>query len=152
MRWPLSGNQFAGQTVRRVTLRLFTLGQPVANAGDSVFFINKTLPAGGINWTELGATWYQRSGLANWTTPGARSPGNDFDNTSTNGYVYIRGSTTGWVDVALDPVMVQGWINEPLANSGILIWSTTAQNDVRIASSEWFDRRFRPQLILETTE
>jgi len=149
MRWPLASS-FFGQTVRAATLRLFLVGQPTANAGDSVFFVNRTVPsAGGVNWTELGATWQRRNQSAAWTTLGARAPTLDY-NIETIGYMTVLGTSTGWVDITLSPAAVQAWITSPSTNSGLVIWSETARNDVRIASSEWYDRRYSPQLILET--
>jgi hypothetical protein len=56
------------------------------------------------------------------------------------------------VDITLSPQAVQEWITSPSTNSGLIIWSETARNDVRIASSEWYDRRYSPQLILETAQ
>jgi hypothetical protein len=60
----------------------------------------------------------------------------------------VSGVSVGWNEIPINGSLINAWINSPASNNGLLIWSDTAQNDLRIAMSEWFIRGFRPQLVL----
>lgn len=140
--WPLAAERMAGRVITRATLRLFVVGQPVHNAGASVFFVNPMA----VRWTELGASWNRARSGVTWNTPGARGANSDYL-AETMGYMEVNGTTAGWVDIELAPSRMNTW--RTANNYGLIIWSATAQNSLRIASSEWANPAFRPQLLLE---
>lgn len=139
----------ADATVRGATLRLFILAQPNLELGDTVFFVNSVLPGtGNATWTEMGATWRDRNPNAAWSLPGARRAGSDYASTPI-GYMTVDGNRTGWVDIAIDPLVVQDWIDAPEDNFGFIVWSNTTSHNLRLTSSEWADPGFRPYLKVD---
>lgn len=163
MRWPfLHANQaWQRRDITRATLRLFVVGQPESEPGNfnRVYWMNSLYPRDGVLWTESGATWIDRSVTTEWWEPGARRLNWDFlrDNTTQPpgapptprlGYPVFSGP--GWVDVEIWPQIIERWIDHPDQNWGIIISaSTNTMVNVRLASSEWADVGYRPQLILE---
>jgi len=79
----------------------------------------------------------QRTSTANWTTAGADAPG------SAGASIASFAASTGANTVALPVATVQGWINNPASNFGIMIACT---GDSSIVSRENATATSRPQL------
>lgn len=140
-----------GALIEEARLHLFVVAQPSTELGDTVFFVNRVKAgAGNATWTELGATWRDRNPSAAWSVAGARGAGSDYVPTPI-GYMTINGSQTGWVEIAIDPSAVQSWLDAPETNFGFVVWSDTTKHNLRLTSSEWADRGFRPYLSIDMT-
>lgn len=98
----------------------------------------------GPNGTQLG--WLHRGTGQDWNTPGARGQGTDViaGKSFTLGAIRAIGGQT--ITVALDPAVVQSWVNNPAANQGILLVNETTGAVVRINASENSAAATRPKL------
>ena len=98
----------------------------------------------GPNSSQLG--WLHRGNGQNWSTPGALGQGTDViagKSFTLSGIQAVGGQT---ITVALDPAMVQSWVNNPAANQGILLVNESTGAVVRINASESVTVSQRPKL------
>src|SRR5262249_17482972 len=86
---------------------------------------------------------------ANWNTPGALGQGTDV--VAGKSFVLPGGTGTQTVTVALDPAVVQSWIDNPGANQGILLVNETTGAVVRVDASENATVAARPKLSTRYT-
>jgi glucose/arabinose dehydrogenase len=98
----------------------------------------------GPNSSQLG--WLHRGNGQNWNTPGARGQGTDViaGKSFTLGNIRAIGEQT--ITIALDPAVVQSWVDNPAANHGILLVNETTGAVVRINASEHSSAAQRPKL------
>jgi hypothetical protein len=57
-----------------------------------------------------------------------------------------------WIEVQLNPAVVEGWLNKPESNAGLRIYPLAAKEKgeyVHLRSSDWPDRSMRPKLVLK---
>ncbi|WP_254508368.1 Calx-beta domain-containing protein [Anatilimnocola floriformis] len=94
--------------------------------------------------TDLG--WVHRGTGQNWNTPGALGQGTDVLAGKSFVLSGIQGTGTQAVTINLDPAVVQGWINNPSSNNGILLVNETTGAVVRINMSEQTNAALRPKL------
>ncbi|MGE3780686.1 MAG: PQQ-dependent sugar dehydrogenase, partial [Pirellulaceae bacterium] len=100
----------------------------------------------GPNSSQLG--WLHRGTGQDWTTPGARGAGTDVLAGKSFVLSGITGSGNQAVTVALDPAVVQSWIDNPATNHGVLLVNETTGAIVRIRASEHATAATRPKLSI----
>lgn len=68
-----------------------------------------------------GVGWLRRDTALDWGAPGARGDGSDIH--SGKAFSFTAFNSTGWQSktTALDPSMVQGWVDDPAANHGVVL-------------------------------
>jgi endonuclease/exonuclease/phosphatase (EEP) superfamily protein YafD len=69
-------------------------------------------------WTETGATWLDRAAGASWQAPGANGTG---DRGSAAVGSFTGAAASAWKTIELDVDTVQGWIDSPASNHGLLL-------------------------------
>src|SRR5262249_35275905 len=97
--------------------------------------------------TNLG--WLHTGAGANWNIPGALGQGTDV--IAGKSFVLPSGTGTQTVTIALDPAVVQSWINNPNANQGIVWVNETTGAIVRVDASETATAGLRPKLGISYT-
>jgi glucose/arabinose dehydrogenase len=134
----------AGSTVSgaSLTLRVDTWA---ANAVIRGYYVAAPWSATpGPNGTQLG--WLHRGTGQDWAAPGARGQGTDVlagKSFAISGIQAIGGQN---ITVQLDPAVVQGWIDNPSSNQGLLLVNETTGAVVRLNTSEHGTATFRPKL------
>src|SRR5919202_3079826 len=95
-------------------------------------------------WVESAATWPLYAAANSWQTAGAKG--------SLDRGVTVVGSvspsTTGNQTFALSPALVQGWVDNPASNNGIIIANATNTDGFAFSSRETSTSSLRPQLTL----
>lgn len=94
--------------------------------------------------TDLG--WLRKGTGQNWNTPGALGQGTDVIAGKSFVLSGIQGTGAQFVTVNLDPAVVQGWINNPSSNNGVILVNETTGAVVRINMSEQTNATLRPKL------
>ena len=98
-------------------------------------------------WVESAATWLLYAVGKSWQTAGAK--GSLDRGTTVVGSV--SPSTTGSQTFALSPALVQGWVDNPSTNNGIIIASATNTDGFNFSSREVTTSNLRPQLSVTYT-
>ncbi len=98
----------------------------------------------GPNSTQLG--WLHRGTGQDWNTPGARGQGTDVIAGKSFVLSGIKPNGGQNITVNLDPAVVQGWINNPSSNHGLLLVNESTGAVVRIVASESTTAAHRPKL------
>ena len=129
-----------GAVVSGATLTL-SLDQFSDNATIRGYYL--LAPWNGASGTSLG--WVKRGTGQNWASPGALGQGTDVV-AGKSFVVTVAGGKTS--PIALDPAVVQSWIDNPAANQGILLVNETTGAVVRINASESSKAANRPKLSI----
>ena len=137
----------AGSTVASAKLYLHVITRETTNRG-----LNLNLHDLTQAWQEDGVTWGYRDLNANQTWSGGGSIG------STLASVGFPASA-GWMEFDVPVTTVQGWVDTPAQNFGLLIKSSDEAHSelspkedfLRIASSEHADVSLRPKLEVTFT-
>jgi hypothetical protein len=117
----------AGATIEAAELRIW-----VANDAGQTCTVFPVLEA----WDAATATWNARSSNTAWTTAGAKPPSR-----STVAIGSVVASPTGSEKVlAVDPLLVAGWVAAPATNHGFAI-VTTSSDGARFVTSEGTSER-----------
>jgi hypothetical protein len=82
-------------------------------------------------WSEMGATWNAPDGSEAWAAGAFGSA--DYDPTGYGTFVPVGGDTQVSVDVT---ALVERWVNQGLANHGLMLLATGADN----GDAEWYSR------------
>lgn len=98
-------------------------------------------------WAESAATWNAYDVGKAWEVAGAR--GTLDRETATVGSV--TPTSVGKVTVTLDRAVVQGWVDDPSTNYGIIIADPNNTNGADFYSREAADASQRPQLTVNTS-
>lgn len=106
LRFDLSG--LAGKTVKSAKLEL-----DVTSATGGAYQVYRLKRA----WVENQATWQLWKTSYYWQTYGAKGA----DDRSSTVQAEVRAAATGVVSVALPPALVQGWVDAPASNYGIIL-------------------------------
>lgn len=99
------------------------------------------------DWDESTATWNSPGNGGNW-----ESPGTGPTDRGVLVAVIDTGDSTGTFDFPLNPSgveLVQGWIANPSANLGLIIYNADATDGIEIRTSEYSNIRQRPTLSIE---
>jgi hypothetical protein len=97
-------------------------------------------------WSEGEATWMQAAAGASWEMPGAMGP-SDRAATATDTLTASGGGTWAWFDVT---ELVQGWLDDPGTNHGVLILgSGNVNSELQAISSDFPLTWMRPQFRLQ---
>jgi hypothetical protein len=98
-------------------------------------------------WDETQATWQVAANGKRWHAPGAKGA----EERDAAVLASLSPKTTGSYSVALNAAgvaIVQGWIDNPASNFGLLIGDTTNPNGLWIATPRAKDARQRPKLVI----
>lgn len=128
---------------------------PGTNVGSASITLNvmdpstQTYPVFGLKrpWSESAVTWNAYDAGKAWEVSGAR--GTLDKNSAVAGSV--TPSLAGKVTITLDRAVVQGWVNDPSTNHGIVIAESANTNGADFSSREAADASLRPQLTINTT-
>jgi hypothetical protein len=130
----------ASIVVQNATLRLYVVARSNANPLTIEAF-RQLRP-----WVEREANWNRPRVGATWGQPGAALPGEDYAEALLAQAPLQRENT--WVELDVTAAVLE-WIANPQDNQGFLL---TAVGNVSVqydlASSDWIDRYYRPQLVL----
>ncbi|MDA1315272.1 MAG: DNRLRE domain-containing protein [Acidobacteria bacterium] len=128
----------AGSIVQSATVNLETFDPTT-----SVYSLYELKTA----WSELGATWNESSSGVAWQVAGAQ--GTNDRGTAVLGTFSAPGTGNILVALNVDGVAaVQGWVDSPGSNHGIIIVDSTASNGGDIRSSEYGTASLRPKLTI----
>jgi hypothetical protein len=97
------------------------------------------------SWSETGATWNQAAPGVGWGLSGASESGVDFSPPAAGSF---NAPAIGVVNVPLTPSVVQGWVNTPASNQGVIILPAGMDNGIDLASCEHATLGFRPGLVV----
>lgn len=95
-------------------------------------------------WTESAVAWNASASGMPWEVPGAKGL---LDREATAAGA-ITPSTTGRQTFAISPTVVQGWIDDPASNQGIIIANAANWDGFQFYSREAADPSLHPQLTL----
>lgn len=95
-------------------------------------------------WKESESCWWRASADVPWETPGARGPGDR--RAEPAGRV---SKASGTVRIALDPAVVQEWIDRPSTNHGLVLDGPESSDGVVFRSRESDPPGERPKLELK---
>src|SRR5919112_1322145 len=96
-------------------------------------------------WVESAVTWNVYSGGTPWQVAGAKG---SLDREATVAGP-ITPSAKGKNTLALPPAVVQGWVDNPATNQGIIIANSSSTRGFTVDSREATDPTRRPQLTLD---
>ena len=104
------------------------------------------------SWSPSMVGWRMRDFFALWNVPGAKGLGTDISSTAA----FVDTTWTGQGNVrktyALDAATVQGWINSPSTNFGLVLFNNTINNRaLRLMTSESTPSANRPILTINYT-
>lgn len=103
-------------------------------------------------WNAAFVGWLTRDSGLNWNTPGAKGLGTDIS--STQAFVDTSWAGTGIVTKTypLDAAIVQGWIDDPSTNLGVILFNNEVANRMlRVLTSETETIAYRPMLTIGYT-
>ncbi len=102
-------------------------------------------------WTTA-AKWVPRDATHNWNTPGAKGSGTDIS--STPAFT----DTSGWTGAGviaktypLDVTTVQGWIDTPSTNQGLVLMNAASNKTLRVYTAENATAAYHPKLTINYT-
>ncbi len=95
-------------------------------------------------WTETAATWKNYDSAKPWEVAGAKG---SLDREAAVAGT-ITASATGKQTFTLDPAVVQGWVDNPASNQGIIIADAANTDGLDFSSREATDSTQRPQLTV----
>ncbi|MBN1808021.1 MAG: PKD domain-containing protein [Planctomycetes bacterium] len=128
----------AGSTVTDVELQLY--GWNIYEAGTTNMYETTA------DWDEAVAAWRDRTAAADWAADGGDFSATLLSSLTTAGNEdnswLVWGSTANFVSV------VQGWIDSPSTNHGVMLVSGATAVENRFRSSEWATVTERPKLIV----
>jgi hypothetical protein len=136
LRWDLSSVP-AGSQISSVTITL-----DVTNASKDTYQIYDLERP----WVEPTTTWLQYAAGQTWEVAGAKG---SLDRGIQVGS--LAASKTGQRNFTLSSSLVQGWVDNPSSNNGILIASSTSADDLVFSSREAATSGNRPQLSVTYT-
>lgn len=113
------------------------VGMSGGSGTTTIYPVLESWTVGTQNGTAGVANNTQRTAVANWTTAGALPPG------SAGSAIATFTMMTGWNAVTLPAATVQGWINTPGTNFGVMI---DCGGDDNVHPSESSTATQRPQL------
>jgi len=97
------------------------------------------------DWEELEATWNNRRKGQRWTAPGAAPPMSALPLAQAS----LSARDTGLFTVALPPILVQSWVDQPSSNFGVVMISTSPDGRGGIFDSrDSHNTNLRPQLTI----
>jgi hypothetical protein len=131
----------AGSTIRSAQIKL-----NVVNVSSLTYEVYEMKRA----WVESQATWNQYATGAAWQTPGGLGTG---DRGST-ALATLTGSTLGVHTMTLNAAglaLLQGWVNTPANNRGLVISDGSNWDGADFSSSEATTASLRPQLTVTYT-
>ena len=103
------------------------------------------------DWVEMDATWEDAAESTAWATAGCNGAGTD----RASSFVYGRGVYPTWRNYTRYPFdfdvtsLVQGWVNSPATNHGLMIGSMQgAFGELIFGSSEHVTEEARPRLLI----
>ncbi|NOX62813.1 MAG: DNRLRE domain-containing protein, partial [Chloroflexi bacterium] len=125
-----------GATIQQAILRVRLLTP--ANLDGVVLEVYPLLRA----WTPSQTTWYQAQNGAMWQTPGAAGPNDRGDLIAVADAV----DADGFIRIDVTP-LVQGWVNDPFNNYGLLLALRSEQSaSIGLASMNYSLPDWRPRL------
>jgi hypothetical protein len=98
-------------------------------------------------WTEAAATWNAYDAGKAWEVAGARGALDRDTATAAT----VTSTSAGKVTLVVDRAVVQGWVDDPSSNNGLIIADPTNANGADFYSREAADGSQRPQLTVNTT-
>lgn len=72
--------------------------------------------------------WQNRNASSTWATPGAKGSGTDYVSGKSFAITGFTATGNQTREVNLDPAVVQGWINNPSSNKGVLLFIDHTSN------------------------
>lgn len=121
--------------VERATLLLYGVAMEVAGETINVAPLN-------VLWGEATCDWCRRSVAENWALPGATAVPQD----RNPGKVAEFTTALGEISIDLPPYLIENWALTYAANPGVILSSEELTGKFGIASSEWVDSAYAPQL------
>ncbi|MGQ9585404.1 MAG: DNRLRE domain-containing protein [Anaerolineae bacterium] len=95
-------------------------------------------------WTEMGATWNQANAGVNWNLPGCNGVS---DRELTAAATVVVNAPNASYDFDITS-MVQGWMDDPASNHGVLLVGSGSTVTYEFYSSEWSDPLVYPTLLV----
>lgn len=123
------------------TITKATIHLRVNNPSKHIFYVNGLRK----KWVESQATWEQARVRSPWATEGAKGSADRYSRRA--GTLYAK--QTGTAMIKLDPDLVQGWLNYPTRNYGVIIANTAATDGLIFFCSETTQKTQRPKLVIE---
>ncbi|MDR6551726.1 Ig-like domain-containing protein [Paenibacillus qinlingensis] len=99
-------------------------------------------------WGATTATWANRITGTAWQTPGARGMGTDLISGKSFLITGFPASGAYVKTVELDPVVVQGWLDNPSSNHGLVLYTVEPGKIPKIYTSEHATESNRPELSI----
>lgn len=141
IRFPLDGYLPRAITIHQATLQLYVNGRTneAYSIGVGAYPISRT-------WSIDSVTWQQAAAGSPWGAPGANDL--SLDRSGVAQETKTINAVQQWVAFDLTDA-VQGWVQEPGRNKGVILKSTTT-DPIRydLASSEFGGQAFRPKLVI----
>jgi hypothetical protein len=134
-----------GKTVVEAGLRLYKKAGGYTEGSGVTMGVYRAL----VDMVIAEATWFHRSTGNIWNTTGGRGVGTDRA-ASLSGALETTAASGSYVEIPLDPALVQGWIDGTFPNYGVLISRIEGQYSLQFSSSEDTDGQ-RPELRLVLT-
>jgi len=134
LRWDVSAIP-AGSVVRSAWITFHVVGGGSRRAY-SLYELKR-------EWVEKEATWIHAAGGKPWEMPGAKGPQDRGEAAGT-----LPASKDGPSTFPLDPAVVQGWVNRPAANFGLLLANSDSSDGIQVASREHDAVLERPKLTI----
>lgn len=131
----------AGKTVTSASVKLTIYCTACNNYSLQGYYLNSP-------WGETTATWANRVTGTAWNTPGARGMGTDLISGKSFLISGFPASGTYVKDVTLDPAVVQGWLDNPSTNNGIMFYTVEPGKIPRVYTSENATESNRPELSI----
>lgn len=111
----------------------------------SIAQITEAWTEGTMSGTAGVANWTQRTATQSWTTAGASSPGS-----ATGTIASLESATAGLLGVDLPAATLQGWVDAPATNFGLVL-SASGGGECRFDSSASATPANRPELVATYT-
>jgi len=104
------------------------------------------------NSWDTSAKWAPRTSTLNWNTPGAKGVGTDITS-STPAFEDTNWTASGVSTrpYTLSASVVQGWIDTPSTNQGLILTNATANKQLFVYTSRNTTAAYRPQLTITYT-
>jgi hypothetical protein len=132
-----------GSKILTATLQLQTTDDNLGNGSVGVFAVREPWTEGSNAGSIGAASWSQRMPDTSWSNAGAGSPGSS-DPTMLVEFAPTNRERT--YPIALPVDLVQGWVDKPATNFGLLLAITVGNSDVQFHSRESTTAAARPGL------